>query len=244
MTWAKLSDDYSDDCWTLSDAAFRLHTEGLIWSNRKLLDCVLPKDDLRRFAKRSDAVQELLDTGFWQESKDGGSYIIRHHADYQRDREAVIAQQEANRANGKKGGRPPGIPPGQKTQLVSQSATRPVKEPPIEAEVDPMAWTAEEFEKSRLNAGKKTQSLSEPPTESETERDRTGQAFNNTSTYEPKPTGWQDADLDPFSREPEHFRKAWPSSSPAPAGPQSCCRCGKAEPLDDDGRCDSCRIAW
>ncbi len=29
MTWTKLSDDFSDDCWTLSDQAFRLHTEGL-----------------------------------------------------------------------------------------------------------------------------------------------------------------------------------------------------------------------
>lgn len=25
MTWTKLSDDFSDDCWRLSDAAWRLH---------------------------------------------------------------------------------------------------------------------------------------------------------------------------------------------------------------------------
>ncbi|MGC7224587.1 hypothetical protein RBA13_22790, partial [Mycobacteroides abscessus subsp. massiliense] len=42
MTWTKLSDDYGDDCWRLSDAAFRTHTEGLCWSNRKLLDLVIP----------------------------------------------------------------------------------------------------------------------------------------------------------------------------------------------------------
>jgi hypothetical protein len=42
MTWAKLSDDFTDDCWTLSDGAFRLHVEGLVWSNRKLLDLVIP----------------------------------------------------------------------------------------------------------------------------------------------------------------------------------------------------------
>lgn len=209
MTWSKLSDDYSDDCWTLSDAAFRLHTEGLIWSNRKLLDCILPKDDLRRFAKRPDAVQELLDKGFWQESTDGTSYIIRHHAQYQRDREAVIAQQDANRTNGKKGGRPPGIPREQQTQWVSKSVTQSVKEPPIEAEIDPMAWTAAEFERSRPNTGKKTQSLSESPTESETERDRTGQAFNNTSTSEPEPTGWSAADLDPFSSTSEPEPTGW-----------------------------------
>jgi hypothetical protein len=31
MTWTKLSDDFSDDCWELSDAAVRLHMEGLVW---------------------------------------------------------------------------------------------------------------------------------------------------------------------------------------------------------------------
>jgi hypothetical protein len=44
MTWTKLSDDFSDDCWQLSDAAYRLHVDGLNWSNRKLLNCLLSKD--------------------------------------------------------------------------------------------------------------------------------------------------------------------------------------------------------
>lgn len=35
MTWTKVSDDFTDECWTLSDEAFRLHIEGLTWSNRK-----------------------------------------------------------------------------------------------------------------------------------------------------------------------------------------------------------------
>ncbi|UKA57517.1 hypothetical protein [Arthrobacter sp. FW306-2-2C-D06B] len=175
MTWAKLSDDYSDDTWTLSDAAFRLHTEGLVWSNRKLLDCVLEKDDLRRFAKNPDAVGELLDAGFWQES--GTCYIIRHHAQYQRTREAVIAQQEANLANGKKGGRPPKPKPIQKTQPVTDSVTKPVAESPNPSAIDPNAWKPEEFAKSRVITGRETQPVTESLTESETKRDRTGQAF-------------------------------------------------------------------
>lgn len=104
MTWSKLSDDFSDDCWTLSDAAFRLHVEGIVWSNRKLLDCRIPKDDLRRFAKTPEAVSELLAVGWW--SDDVGAYYIRHHASYQPAREAVLARQATNAANGRKGGRP------------------------------------------------------------------------------------------------------------------------------------------
>ena len=97
MTWTKLSDDYSDDCWTLSDAAFRLHTEGLVWSNRKLLDLRLAKNDIRRWATHPDAADELVDAGYWTD--EGDHYRIRHHGIYQRTREQVQRQQEANRRN-------------------------------------------------------------------------------------------------------------------------------------------------
>jgi hypothetical protein len=127
MSWAKLSDDYGDDCWTLSDAAFRLHTEALVWNGRKLLDCRIPKDDVRRFARHPDAARELLDVGWW--SDDADAYVLRHHAAYQRTREAVVNQQEANTKNGAKGGRPKapreqasGIEPKtSETQSVSES---------------------------------------------------------------------------------------------------------------------------
>ena len=104
MTWTKLSDDFSDDCWRLSDAAWRLHVEGLLWSNRKLVELVLLKEEMRLWAKRPDAAQELVDCGWWEDH--GDRYIIVHHACYQRSREAVLNQQAANRRNGKKGGRP------------------------------------------------------------------------------------------------------------------------------------------
>lgn len=132
MTWTRLSDDFSDDCWQLSDAAFRLHVEALVWSNRKLLDCVLLKDDVRRWAKRPEAVEELVEAGWWTDN--GDSYTIRHHALYQRDREAVLKRQEANRRNGRRGGRPagpgredvaaltPDVPP-EETQSLSESLT-------------------------------------------------------------------------------------------------------------------------
>lgn len=104
MTWTKLSDDYSDDCWTLSDRAFRLHTEALIWSNRKLLDCIIPKDDMPRLTRCPDAADELVAIGWWTD--DGATYTVRHHAGYQISREGVLKLQERNRKNGAKGGRP------------------------------------------------------------------------------------------------------------------------------------------
>jgi hypothetical protein len=108
VTWTRLSDDYSDDCWQLSDKAFRLHTEALVWSNRKLLDCRIPLDDVRRFARHPEAVPELLAAGWWTEKPD--HYVLRHHAGYQWKKERVLRQQAANRANALKGGRPPKPP--------------------------------------------------------------------------------------------------------------------------------------
>src|SRR5271166_4065258 len=100
MTWTKLSDDFSDDCWRLSDAAWRLHVEGLLWSNRKLLDLRLDKDEMRLWAKHPEAAPELLACGWWRD--DGDAYVIIHHACYQRPSEAVLARQEAPRKRPKK----------------------------------------------------------------------------------------------------------------------------------------------
>jgi hypothetical protein len=104
VTWTKLSDDFSDDCWQLSDKAFRLHVEGLLWSNRKLADLRLSKTEIRRWAKHPEAAAELVEIGWWSDK--GDHYLIIHHGTYQRTREAVLKQQEANKRNGRKGGRP------------------------------------------------------------------------------------------------------------------------------------------
>lgn len=112
MTWTKTGDEFPDECWTLSDAAYRLHHEGLSWSNRKLYDCRIPVDDLRRF-KTPEAIDELLREGYWR--REGDVFVIVHHAGYQRLKVDVLAQSLANSANGRKGGRP------RKTQSVSES---------------------------------------------------------------------------------------------------------------------------
>jgi hypothetical protein len=131
MTWPKISDDYSDDCWSLSHVAYRLHTDALVWNSRKLLDCRIPTADLQRVSpltssEMSAALSELFGCGWWTEDDD--CCVIRHHAGYQRTKAQVLAQQATNTANGKKGGRPPSKPREQATDLASEteSLTEPV----------------------------------------------------------------------------------------------------------------------
>jgi hypothetical protein len=128
MTWTKLSDDFSDDCDELSSDAFRLHVEGLIRSNRKLLDLRLDKSKIARWVWNYEAaltaVQELLEIGWWTDEED--HYLIRHHGVYQRTREQVLRQQEVNQRNGRRGGRPPreiATPHTQETESLTDSLT-------------------------------------------------------------------------------------------------------------------------
>ena len=101
MTWTKLGDEFTDECWTLTDAAFRLHTEGLVWSNRKSTDGQLAKEDMLRWARHPEAAEELLAIGWW---KDCGTYYkIVHHIGYQRTAKQVANQSIVNRANRAKG---------------------------------------------------------------------------------------------------------------------------------------------
>jgi hypothetical protein len=100
MTWTKQGDEFADECWELSDAAYRLHNEGLIWSNRKALDGRLKKDDMVRWAKRPGAAEELVASGWWEDR--GDYYQIIHHLGYQRTKEEIANQSNVNRENAKK----------------------------------------------------------------------------------------------------------------------------------------------
>lgn len=132
MTWTKLSDDFSDDCWTLSDVAFRLHTEALVWSNRKLLNLRISRAEVRRFATHPEAAEELLEVGMWE--AEGEDYLIVHHGAYQRDREAVIKQQRANIENGRRGGKAAGVPREikSKSPIVFDNPSESVSDSPSE----------------------------------------------------------------------------------------------------------------
>lgn len=179
MTWTKLSDDYSDDCWTLSDAAFRLHTEALIWNGRKLLDLRIPKEELRRFAKTPESATELLAVGWWTD--EGDAYVIRHHGAYQRTRAEVLAQQAANVANGRRGGRPRKVPreitempPARETQSVSESLSQSVSGSVSGSVPAPVHGTERQPPVQAGSHAQETQSLSDSLSHSKSERDRTG----------------------------------------------------------------------
>lgn len=174
MTWTKLSDDFSDDCWKLSDGAFRLHVEALVWSNRKLLDGEVSTDELRRFAKNSAAtlIDELVAAGYWQRWP--GKYVLIHHAGYQPTSEQVLARQKANQENGKKGGRP--RKPRQKPSSVSESVSGRASYS-VSASSDA---TAIPGEKDQV----KTQSPTQMETQNETHRDGTGTGLYATEVFE------------------------------------------------------------
>ena len=195
MTWTKLSDDFGDDCWTLSDAAFRLHVEGLGWSNRKLLDCRIPKEEVRRFAKEPASVAELLEAGFW--IAEGAHYIVRHHAGYQRTREAVLKQQATNCTNGQRGGRPPKKPKPE-TETETRSET--------ETETEPVSGQEREDTDPHPFPQVKTESVSE----SETETDGTGIDKKTTKGGDGVEVGsnpFMDA-VDAHARDPQWRRSA------------------------------------
>jgi hypothetical protein len=95
VTWTKLGDEYPDQALELSDAAFRLHTEALCWSNKTLADLVIPKKFLPRVtgvAEPQDAANELVEFGWWQDVG-LGYYIGCRFPDWQQERSVVEHRQ-------------------------------------------------------------------------------------------------------------------------------------------------------
>lgn len=98
MTWCKLGDEWPDAARDLSDAAYRTHTEALCWSARRLLDLIITKRDIPRFAETGDpesAVAELVRTGWWQEIPEG-YYIGVRFAEWQLESTVVQARRDSN----------------------------------------------------------------------------------------------------------------------------------------------------
>jgi len=103
MTWTKIGDEFNDAAAELSDAAVRTHLDALLWSARRLLDLVVPKADLRRFAfspsvdiTAPDAcpvVHELIAAGWWEDRHDAW-YVGLRWPEWQRDRAQVESDRE------------------------------------------------------------------------------------------------------------------------------------------------------
>lgn len=97
MTWTKLGDEYNEDCFRLSSDAYRLHTEGLVYSTGKNLDGRLEKSRMLRWAYNIDAAPELVACGFWTD--EGDYFQIRAHMAWQPTAEQRLAQSMRNRNN-------------------------------------------------------------------------------------------------------------------------------------------------
>jgi hypothetical protein len=96
MTWTKLGEEFSDAARDLSDAAFRTHVDALCWSNRRQLDLLIPKRDLRRFGETRDpdmAVKELVHAEWWEDRGDTW-YIGLRFADWQEPSIVVTTRRE------------------------------------------------------------------------------------------------------------------------------------------------------
>lgn len=95
MTWTKLSDDFADMCAGLSDAAFRTHVEGLIWTMKRETGGYLSPRDIRRMAESPHAdmaVTELINVGWW--TVDGQGYRIQHHMEHQPEPDLIAKRRE------------------------------------------------------------------------------------------------------------------------------------------------------
>jgi hypothetical protein len=139
MTWTKIGDEFADHCWRLSDAAFRLHVEGLVWSNRKHLDGRLSKGEPWSWTRCPEAVTELVTKNWWEDC--GDDYLILNHMGWQRTAEQWFHQSRVNTSNGRKGGRPRKPKTESLTELETESKSEP------KAKGTGLVWSGQGLEK-------------------------------------------------------------------------------------------------
>jgi len=94
MTWTKLGDEFLPEAMDLSDGAGFLHVKALCWSNWRLLDLMISRKDLAMFGNPTsssldEAIQELIDTGWWQQVDDHTFWIGCRFSEWQRDKAQV-----------------------------------------------------------------------------------------------------------------------------------------------------------
>lgn len=107
MPWAYLDDSYASHpkIVGLSDAAFRLHTAGILYCARHLTDgligCEVAPTLVPRY--RRQALAELVDRCLWHSHLDAGVYELHDFLDWNRSRERVLAERERKRKGGRLG---------------------------------------------------------------------------------------------------------------------------------------------
>ena len=97
MAHAKFDDLFGDHpkIAGLSDAAFRLHTLGILYCSRHLTDGLIAADEVPRLVRRfrKSALAELVASGLWINVLDG-AYSIHDYLDWNDSREEVERRRE------------------------------------------------------------------------------------------------------------------------------------------------------
>jgi hypothetical protein len=102
MTWTRNGDEFAEECARarLSDAAYRTHSEGLIYVMKRELDGAAIDDIAIRYhlnsPDRESAIKELVAAGFWTDEGDG-TYRVVHHVDVQEELEVIRARRVTSR---------------------------------------------------------------------------------------------------------------------------------------------------
>lgn len=98
MAHAQLDDLFGDHpkIAGLSDAAFRLHTLGILYCARHLTDGVIAADEVPRLVRRyrKAALVELVERGLWLDVL-GGAFSIHDYLDWNPSRDEVERRREA-----------------------------------------------------------------------------------------------------------------------------------------------------
>ena len=120
--WTKLSDDFGEvpPVINLSDAAYRLYVQGLIFCNGHLTDGVISYAAASRltgrFTKR--LVAELTAAHLW--TREGSNFLVVDFLRDQLSRDRVIRMRDERRDAGRAGG----IASGESRRLLSQAHSR------------------------------------------------------------------------------------------------------------------------
>ena len=174
--FAKLELDYADHpkIAPLSDAAFRLHVEMILYSRKYETDGVIKNRLANRMALRwdSDVLTELATNDENSPSLiklDNGDYLINGYADVQETKAEIAARRATNSQNGKLGGRP------KKTQSVTEPKTKPGTQNKAETETE-TETDIKESEPAKPDAPRGNQTPEHRATDAAYET--TGKAFN------------------------------------------------------------------
>ena len=123
--FAKLELDYADHpkIAPLSDAAFRLHIEMILYSRKYETDGIIKNRVANRMGLRwdTDVLTELATNDDDSPSLiklENGDYLINGYEDVQETKAEIAERRAKNAQNGAKGGRP------RKTQSVTESLTQ------------------------------------------------------------------------------------------------------------------------